>query len=86
MNTLREASVESAASYHQSTAKKSQRSEIDIDHLKMLNHTQLQDPILESFLEKAVELDQHCGSLSYRSVEPEPPKKIKKLSVNEAIK
>jgi hypothetical protein len=28
----------------------------------MLNHTSFQDPVLESFLEKAKEMEQHAGS------------------------
>jgi hypothetical protein len=54
----------------------------------MLNYTQLQDPILESFLEKAEEMEKNCGALSYRSMEPDRPKmvKVKKMSVNDAIK
>ena len=39
----------------------------DFERLQMLNHTQLNDPVLDSFLKHAKEMDQHAGQASHRS-------------------
>lgn len=34
----------------------------DFEHLKMMNHISLKDPVLETFMERAREMEQHAGS------------------------
>lgn len=53
----------------------------DFDNLKMMNHTQYQDPILESFLEKAREMEEAAGSPDV----PEVKKKVPQLSQKEQL-